>query len=434
MARTKNKKNNSHGEALVGNDVDYASLPQESRALAVKHGEEYPDVMEPESRRRSSRPMEDEDDFFIDESLIRLLNILLPRMKYVVLFSLLAAFLVGFKIFFFNPRVYSCSAIIAPDVMPDLTSVDLVKMTADSGASIVPIANQLSQLRALASSSQVKRNIIQHLGLMKVWDCRDELDCINKLNGVYEVQEVRQVGIKVAAQSVDPDLSYDVVNVGIDETNSFFKDLMQKRAQESMTQIQSWINGVTKEIELVSSEYINFASTHNITDIESQFSAGNALLGSIKQSIVNKESELTQLQQEYGEGTRELMPLQESLRELRETMRALIEGTDEDSIYPALSRYEYLRMRIQDYQQKIDLLRNRLDLFNRQLATAQIESQKQARSVMVLDEPVVTPVGKGTVKFTVLTFIAVFFFACIFILMLEYWRTIRGLVYSQRQE
>jgi len=67
-------------------------------------------------------------------------------------------------------------------------------------------------------------------------------------------------------------------------------------------------------------------------------------------------------------------------------------------------------------------------LFNKQLAAAQIEAQKQARSIMILDEPFVEPASKGTVKFSVLTFIGVFFFACLFIVMKEYWKTLREYV------
>ena len=101
-------------------------------------------------------------------------------------------------------------------------------------------------------------------------------------------------------------------------------------------------------------------------------------------------------------------------------------GTDPDDIYPPLSDYESLKQTIQGYQQQLSLLRNRLELFNKQLATAQIEMQKQPSSIMVLDEPLVEPAGKGTVKFSILAFIGIFFFACIALVMYEYWNVIKS--------
>jgi hypothetical protein len=416
MVRSKNKK-------------IYTAKKQVDAPGDDKHEDHSMVSMDERSEEKEStcsrQSFSDEDDFFIDESLVRLLNILIPRIKYIVAISLLLAFLVGSKIFLFNTRLYSCSAIVAPDVMPDFTSVDIVSMSTDSGASAVPIANQLSQLNALVKSSQVQKGIIQKVGLMELWKCEDEFECRSRLNGAFNSKEVRQVGIEISAKSPDPDLCLQIVNVGIYEANSYFKNLMQSRAKESIALIQSWINDVTEQIELISSEYIDFASNKNITDIESQFAAGNALLGSIKQNIVLKETELTQLKQTFGQGTHEIVPLEEALVELRDALKALVEGRDKDAIYPALSKYEYLRMKVQEYQRRLLLLQNQLELFNKQLATAKIESQKLARSIMILDEPLIEAVGRGTVKFTMLTFIGVFFLGCIFVVLREYWYTIR---------
>ena len=44
----------------------------------------------------------DNDDFFIDESLIRLMNILIPRMKWIILISVIASLFMGMKLFFID--------------------------------------------------------------------------------------------------------------------------------------------------------------------------------------------------------------------------------------------------------------------------------------------------------------------------------------------
>jgi len=343
--------------------------------------------------------------------------------------SCLAAAVVGIYLFFFTPRQYVCTAVIAPDVMRDLTSIDLVQLkSADTETLSLPFASQLSQIKTLAESSQVKRGIIKKNGLMARWGCEDERECLNKLGDVYTVREIRQVGLEIKAETPDPDLSAKLVNSGIEETNGFFKNIMQKRAEESILQIKKWIADVTQTIQATSSEYIQYASQNNITDLSSQLTAGTALLGKLKQDILTAENELTRKQLEMGEGNVQLIPLQKTLEAMRESLQKLLEGKDKDGVFPALSDYENLKFKVDDYQQQLAMLRSRAELFNKQLATAQIETQKQARSIMVLDEPFVEPAGKGTVKFSILTFIGFFFFACMFIVMKEYWKTLREYV------
>jgi len=396
--------------------------PVETPASPLRHPprdeNEYPE----------SGRLREEEDFFIDESLVRLVSILMPRMRSIILVSCLAAAVVGAYLFF-SPRLYVCTAVIAPDVMRDLTSIDLVQLkSADTETLSLPFASQLSQIKTLAESSQVKRGIINKNNLLTRWECVDERDCLKKLNNVYSVREIRQVGLELKAETPDPTLSEVIVNAGIDETNGYFKDLMRKRAEESVLQIKKWIDDVTKAIQVISSEYIQFASRNNITDLGNQFTAGTALLGKLKQDILTAENELIRKRQELGEGNVQLIPLQKTLETMRESLQRLLEGKDEDGVFPALSDYENLKFKVDDYQQQLAMLRSRAELFNKQLAAAQIEAQKQARSIMILDEPFVEPASKGTVKFSVLTFIGVFFFACLFIVMKEYWKTLREYV------
>lgn len=385
-----------------------------------------------ESHRNPPCPPErDEDDFYVDESIARLLGILLPRMKLIVAVSVLAAAVVGMKLFFFTPRAYVASATIAPDVMPDLTSLDIIQMKSGEGQEIrLPFDSQIAQIRTLANSSQVKRAIIDKVGLMDKWECAELRDCLKKLNSVYSVKDIRQVGLEIEAETIEPDLSLQIVNTAIEETNKYLKDLMETRAERAVQQIQDWINDVTQTIEAVSSESIRFASQNNITSLEAQYQAGTSLLGSIKQDIVQAETELTKQKQGLGDRHPDLIPLQVALKESRETLQELLYGGDSDQLYPPLSEYEPLRIRMEDYRQRLSLLRSRLELFNKQLAAARIESQKQSQSVMVLDEPAVEPAARGTVKFSILTFMAVFFIACVWVVMREYWRSLRKLIYA----
>ena len=127
----------------------------------------------PESGR-----LREEEDFFIDESLVRLVSILMPRMRSIILVSCLAAAVVGAYLLF-SPRLYVCTAVIAPDVMRDLTSIDLVQLkSADTETLSLPFASQLSQIKTLAESSQVKRGIINKNNLLTRWECVDERDCL----------------------------------------------------------------------------------------------------------------------------------------------------------------------------------------------------------------------------------------------------------------
>ena len=363
----------------------------------------------------------------MDESIARLLGILLPRMKAILAISLVAAAFVGVKLYFFTPRAYVSTAIIAPDVMRDLTSIDLVQLRGTNGDRLsLPFA----QLKILAGSLDVKRGIIKQIDLIGKWKCEDENECLEKLRDVYSVKEIRNVGLEMQAQTLDPDLSQSIVDVGIAETNSYFKNITRARAEEDIKQIKDWINDVTQALQVVSSEYIRFASANNIAGLESQHAAGSSLLGTIKSKIVDAESELARRGEELGEENRQLLPIKESLKQLRTTLDNLQQGTDKDDIFPVLIDYEYLSLKAQDYQQQMSLLRSRAELFDKQLAAAQIQTQREARSIMVLDKPFVEPAGRGTVKFTILTFMAVFFVASVSVIMKEYWKSLRRLIHT----
>ncbi|MGC9326202.1 MAG: hypothetical protein ACP5I1_01080 [Candidatus Hinthialibacter sp.] len=376
-----------------------------------------------------------DDEFFIDESLVRLLSILMPRMKWILLVSFLGAAAVGVKLFLFTPRQYVCSAVIAPDVMRDLNSFDLVQLKSiDSDIIELPFASQLSQLKTLAESSQVKNEIIHENQLMDLWGCKESLDCFKKLQNVYSVREVRNVGLELEAQYEEQDIAQKIIQSAIDQTNKFFQKTMKAKADRSIQDIHKWINDVTREIEAVSSELIEFASNNNITDLESQFDSGITLIGAIKQNIVLKEAELADLMQQYGNDSRQLLPIKGAIEDLRSKLTALLEGTEEDNVYPPLSKYEQLRLKVRDYQDTLQMLRSRAELFNKQLAAAQIESQRQSRTLMILDEPFTEPASKGTVKFSVLAFIGLFFFGCIFVVMKEYWKMLREAMSQQANE
>ncbi|MFB3785827.1 MAG: hypothetical protein ACE15F_05600 [bacterium] len=375
------------------------------------------------------RPLREEDELPVDETMIRLLTILLPRMKTVFLVSCLAAAAVGGYLFLLTPREYVCKAVIAPDVMRDLTSIDLIQLkSADTETLSLPFASQLSQIRTLAESSQVKRGILEKADLLNRWECQDERECLDKLGAVYIVREIRQVGLEIQAVTPDPNLSTLIVDSSIKETNGYFKNMMKTRAEESILQIKKWIDDVTQAIQATSSDYIHFASQNNITDLENQFTAGTALLGKLKQDILTAENELTRKREEFGEENVQLIPLQKTLEAMRESLQKLLEGKDKDGVFPALSDYENLKFKVDDYQQQLAMLRSRAELFNKQLAAAQIEAQKQARSIMILDEPFVEPASKGTVKFSILTFIGAFLFTGFFLVMKEYWKSLREFI------
>jgi len=373
----------------------------------------------------------EEEDFSVDESIVRLLRILLPRMKAILAVSCLAAALVGTKIFFLSPRHYVCTAVIAPDVMPDLTSFDFVQLkTADTQEFQLPFASQIGQIKTLVDSSQVGLGIIRRNGLVQEWGCKDEQECLRKLKNAYKIREIRQIGLEIKAQTTDPVLSLNIVNTAVEETNSYLKGLLEKRVQDDLQHISQWIDDVTQAIQNLSSESIRFASENNVGDLEAQFTAGASLLASIKQDIVKAEAELAKKEQELGNKHPELLPMRESLRRLRNTLQDLLYGSDSDGLFPPLKDYEQLRLKMEDYQQQLNLLRSRADLFNKQLAAAQVQLQKQVRSVMLLDEPFVEPASKGTVKYSILTLMGVFFFASVFVLTREYWRILRQMIYS----
>lgn len=368
---------------------------------------------------------EENDDFFIDESLVRLLQILLPRMKWIILLSCLVAFGVGAKIYT-APREYTCSATIAPDLVRDMNSFDLIEMkTVDDEMIKLPIDTQITKLNTLAKSFQVRQSIIAKNETLSKWECETLSDCLKKLDGVYSVKEIRNVGLEFKAQHQDGDITKSIVESGIEATNQFFENAKKEKAQKSIEDIKKWIHDVTSEYELVSSEYISYASDHNITDFESQFASGISLVGSIKQNIVMKESELAELQQRYGDTAPDLLPIKGTIAELRKMLSDLLQGREPDKVYPALADYEIIKQKVRDYESRLQMLRSREELYNKALAAAQIEANKQSNLVMMLDEPHVEPASKGTVKFAVLAFIGVFFLLCIFLVMKEYWLTLR---------
>ena len=375
------------------------------------------------------------DDFFIDESLIRLLSILIPRLKWILLVSFLASLYVGIKLFFFTPRAHVCTAIVAPDVMRDLNSFDLVQLTSvDSDLMQLPFSSQLSQLKTLANSSQVKKRIIEENHLMEEWDCKNSRDCLIKLKEIYSVSEIRNVGLQLKAQYLHEETTQNIVQSAIDQTNKFYESSIIAKATKSIEDIHKWIDDVSSEIKLISDEYIRFASDNNITDLESQFSSGISLIGTIKGNKVNEESKLAELKEQYGEDSTELLPIKAKINQYQSILKDLLEGTEKDEVYPALANYESLKLKVREYQDRLQMLRSRAELFNKQLAAAQIESQKQIRSLMILDQPDIVPAAKGTVKFTLLTFIGIFFFMCIFFVMKEYWKTLKEFMNNAGKE
>ncbi len=381
----------------------------------------------------------DEDDFFIDESLVRLMGILIPKMKLIFFLSFLAALFVGLKLYVFTPRTYVCKAVIAPDIMRDLSTFDLVQLkSVNSDLSQLPFASQLSQLQRLAESTQVKNGILYDnengLRLSEVFDCEDRRDCMKKLNNIYSVREIRNVGLELSAEHTDEELAEAIIQESVEKTDNFFQKAMQAKAKKSIEEIRQWIHDVTQEIQAVSKAYIEFASNHNITDLESQFSSGISLISKIKGNIVEQESKLAELEQRYGENAAELLPIKGTIQEYRRKLTDLLRGTEEDEVFPALSNYDELRLKIQDYQDQLQMLRNRAELFNKQLAAAQIEAQKQIRTIMILDEPFTEPASKGTIKFSLLTFIGAFFLLCIFFVMKEYWNMLREALYEKTQK
>ncbi len=361
----------------------------------------------------------EDDDFYIDESLIHLFRILLPRMKWIISVSCVAAFSVALYLYL-SPRTYECTTVVAPDVMRDFSSVDLVQLRAGEESSSMPFASQLSQLQTLATSSQVKKNIIEDLGLRSKWECETIRDCIDRLDGIYSVREIRNVGLELSAQHENNELTLELVEKATELTNQYFENYMKSKAEKSIKQISSWIHDVTREIQKISNEYIQFASEHNITDLQTQYSSGSSLLSTIKENIVLKEAERAEMLEMHDENSKELKPIDASLKRLRETLDQLMNGTETDGVYPPLSEFERLKLKSEEYKNHLNTLQNRAELFSKSLAAAQIESQKQSTSIMVLDEPYVEPVGQGTIKFAVLTAIGMFFFLCVAIILKEY--------------
>ncbi len=372
-----------------------------------------------ESRQECDRA----DDVFIDEALIRLCKVIFPRLWKIAFFSILIGAVVG-GVQYLKPRAYQCKAIITPDLMHDAIDLVQYKITDESSLTNAPFIAQLSQLKTLATSYQVKKEIIAKNQLMEKWKCPTELDCLNRLSTVYKVNEVRNVGLEISVQSPEGQFALDLVKSGIDQTNNFFVANLKKNALESVKQINIWISDVTQEIRAVSGEFIKFASDNNITDLQKQFLDGVNLLSTIKNNIVIKEMELAQKSQEVSPDSYEILPLTKTIDELKKRIDDVRNGTDPDRIYPSLSRYHELLNQYEDYQNRLKQLRERADLFTKRLATVELDAQRNVQSLMILDEPNITPVSKGTVKKSVLAMMGVFFILCFYFIITDYFKVL----------
>lgn len=405
-------------------------MERDSAAKRQSHADDRPG---PESDQPRGRREEDEDEFLVDESLVRLVSILAPRIKGILAGAFMAAACVGGYLYLLVPAKFECKAVIAPDVFRDMTAMDLVQMKSDqSEFSSLPFPSQLSQLKTLASSTQVKRGIIEANGLMERWECEDTRDCLRRLSGVYSVREVRNVGLELSASLEEEDLCHALVESAIQATNEQFMAYKRAEAEKSIKVIRGWIADVTQAIQATSEAYIRFASENNITDLEQQFNAGTSLLGILKQNIVLKEAEFAEMKERFGERSVEIIPINASLKEMRGKLDQLRRGTEEDQLFPPLEDIESLRLKVQDYQDRLNVLRNRAELFNKQLAAALLEAERQSSSIMVLDEPLAELSSKGTVKFSALAFVGVFFLGCVAAVIAEYIKVLRERMAEQR--
>jgi uncharacterized protein involved in exopolysaccharide biosynthesis len=272
------------------------------------------------------------------------------------------------------------------------------------------------QFVALMNSVAVADRLIETLGLMRVYDAEYRVDARRRLSANTRIAVGRKDGIiMVEADDQDPTRAAAIANQYVEELRSLtgrlaLSEAQQRRAFFEGLMIKSREDLIRAQIALQSS---SFAPGTIRAEPRAWADAYSRILAEVNAA----ELRLHAFRQSLADGTPEILRAEASLRGLR-TQLAKLERSDSTGAQPDyLVRYREFR-----YHETL------FELFARQYEAARVDESRESPIIQVVDvaePPERRSRPRRSVVFVV-SMIVTFIFVILSLLVVDAWRSRRG--------
>lgn len=280
------------------------------------------------------------------------------------------------------------------------------------GSSITDLAGQLLGLNAsndlylgVLQSRSVEENVIQRLGLMKIFHARYPSDARKALASRTNIESDPDTGIiTIAVKDTDPKRAAAIAQTYVVELNNVLARVNTSSAHRERVFLEQRLATVKAKLATSSEEFSQFASKNTAIDIPAQAKAMVSAAADLQGRLIEAQAELHGLQQIYTDNNARVRQLKAMVAGLQ-TQIDKFGGKNvnpktgstlsNDELFPSVRQLPLLSVKYLDLYRENQIDEGVYELLTKEYEIAKLEEARNLPVAEVLD-PAVVPDKKSS--------------------------------------
>lgn len=359
--------------------------------------------------------------------------------------TVLIGSLVSLGIAFVIPKHFESTARILPPSQGGGSAAALAALVGRSGSGMGAFSGLAGSLLGAGSTSAIYVDMLQsgtisgrlidRFQLQAAWHKRYRTDAGKYLAHHTSIVDDKKSGvITLVVDDTNPERARNIAQGYLDELNQVVVHTSTSTARQERLFVEQRLRSVQADLEKAQLELSDFSSRHTTLDIKEQTRATVDAAAKLQGQMIAGESELSSLEQIYGNGNVRVRAaqsrigiLQHELKEVGGTDAPLpAEGADKpatNELYPPLRQLPRLAVPYADLYRQVRVQETVYELLTQEYELARIQEAKDTPVLSVLDAPGV-PEKKSFPPRLVVTLILTFLIGvgiCALVLLEDLW-------------
>lgn len=301
-----------------------------------------------------------------------------------------ATFILSTIISLLLPKVYTSTASILPPQQEATLGASMIasQIPAAMGGALsgfLGLKSPADLWVGILNSQTVKDEIIKRFDLRKVYGKEKIEDARKALDKKVSISKTKEEIILVSVDDEDPEVAARMANAFVEELDRINKQVVMSSGKRMRIFIEKRLLEAKDELGRIENEMKTFMETNRAVKLDEQSRVIIEAVGSIKGQLMAKELELQTLLSYAAPTNPQVEILQTQVKQLKEQMRELDEGSGQKDLFVPTSNIPRLTARYTTLLRDAKIQETLFELLTQQFEMAKIQESKDSPIIQVLD-------------------------------------------------
>ncbi len=301
-----------------------------------------------------------------------------------------ATFILSTIVSLLLPKVYTSTASILPPQQEATLGASMIASQIPAGmggalSGFLGLKSPADLWVGILNSQTVKDEIIKRFDLRVAYGEEKIEDARKALDKKVSVSKTKEEIILVSVDDEDPEVAARMANAFVEELDRINKQVVMSSGKRMRIFIEKRLLEAKDELGRIENEMKTFMETNRAVKLDEQSRVIIEAVGSIKGQLMAKELELQTLLSYAAPTNPQVEILQTQVKQLKEQMRELDEGSGQKDLFVPTSNIPRLTARYTTLLRDAKIQETLFELLTQQFEMAKIQESKDSPIIQALD-------------------------------------------------